>query len=273
MRGVSHEVFRMNCHDLEGIVDDLARGQMMEASLREKALAHAGSCASCAMRLADERALTAGLRAVAAATVADEAPPSVESTLLTAFREQRLAMRAPVFAGARYSARRWAYVAVGAAALAVIVMLLSLSASRSQVSKPPVLEKAGGAETAIPPTTEDRIFAPPPSPGTNGKKLVSVRSSTRSKGTPRRITNAGQSNRAVEKRDDSMDEIATDFIPLMNRESLAQLDSGQVMRVELPRSALMSYGLPMNMERADERIKADVLVGNDGLARAIRFVR
>jgi hypothetical protein len=29
----------------------------------------------------------------------------------------------------------------------------------------------------------------------------------------------------------------------------------------------------MNMERADERIKADVIVGNDGLARAIRFVR
>jgi hypothetical protein len=59
----------------------------------------------------------------------------------------------------------------------------------------------------------------------------------------------------------------------MNRESLAQLDSGQVMRVELPRSALMSFGLPMNMERANERIKADVIVGDDGLARAIRFVR
>jgi hypothetical protein len=29
----------------------------------------------------------------------------------------------------------------------------------------------------------------------------------------------------------------------------------------------------MDMERATERIKADVVVGNDGLARAIRFVR
>ncbi len=54
---------------------------------------------------------------------------------------------------------------------------------------------------------------------------------------------------------------------------LAQMDGGQVMRVELPRSALMSFGLPMDMERAGERIKADVVVGNDGLARAIRFVR
>jgi len=68
-------------------------------------------------------------------------------------------------------------------------------------------------------------------------------------------------------------EIATDFIPLMNKETLAQMDGGQVMRVELPRSALMSFGLPMDMERASERIKADVVVGNDGLARAIRFVR
>jgi hypothetical protein len=68
-------------------------------------------------------------------------------------------------------------------------------------------------------------------------------------------------------------EIATDFFPLVNREALNQLDSGQLVRVELPRSALMSFGLPMNMERAGERIKADVVVGEDGLARAIRFVR
>ena len=68
-------------------------------------------------------------------------------------------------------------------------------------------------------------------------------------------------------------EIATYFIPLMNRELFTQIDGGQVMRVELPRSALMSFGLPMDMERASERIKADVVVGNDGLARAIRFVR
>jgi hypothetical protein len=46
-----------------------------------------------------------------------------------------------------------------------------------------------------------------------------------------------------------------------------------MVRVELPRSALVSFGLPMNVERADERIKADVLVGDDGVARAIRFVR
>lgn len=69
------------------------------------------------------------------------------------------------------------------------------------------------------------------------------------------------------------EEIATDFIPLTHDNSLTSEDSGQVMRVELPRSALVSFGLPMNVERAGGRVKADVLVGEDGVARAIRFVR
>jgi hypothetical protein len=51
------------------------------------------------------------------------------------------------------------------------------------------------------------------------------------------------------------------------------LDDVQVVRVELPRSALQSFGLPVNAERAGERVKADVLLGHDGVARAIRFVR
>jgi hypothetical protein len=59
----------------------------------------------------------------------------------------------------------------------------------------------------------------------------------------------------------------------MGGSDLTPIDSGSLVRVELPRSALESFGLPMNMERAGERIKADVLVGSDGLARAIRFVR
>jgi hypothetical protein len=50
-------------------------------------------------------------------------------------------------------------------------------------------------------------------------------------------------------------------------------DGGQLVRVELPRSAMLSMGLPVNMDRYSERVKADVLLGADGLARAIRFVQ
>jgi hypothetical protein len=33
------------------------------------------------------------------------------------------------------------------------------------------------------------------------------------------------------------------------------------------------FGLPVNAERAAEPVQADVLLGDDGLAQAIRFIR
>jgi len=45
------------------------------------------------------------------------------------------------------------------------------------------------------------------------------------------------------------------------------------VRVELPRSTIVSMGFALNMDRSGEKVKADVLMGADGLARAIRFVQ
>jgi hypothetical protein len=69
------------------------------------------------------------------------------------------------------------------------------------------------------------------------------------------------------------DGIATDFIPLTYGASLSGTDGGHVVRLELPRTALAQFGLPVNAERSGEPVTADVLLGEDGLARAIRFVR
>ena len=71
----------------------------------------------------------------------------------------------------------------------------------------------------------------------------------------------------------SNSEIATDFFPVGDGSALNLQDGGQLVRVELPRSALVRFGLPVNIDRANQRVKADVLVGADGLARAIRFVQ
>jgi hypothetical protein len=53
---------------------------------------------------------------------------------------------------------------------------------------------------------------------------------------------------------------------------LIPLESGRIVRVRMPRSNLIPLGIPFNQERANETIKADVLLSNDGLARAIRLV-
>jgi hypothetical protein len=68
-------------------------------------------------------------------------------------------------------------------------------------------------------------------------------------------------------------EVVTRFMPLGYAGPINLQDGGQVVRVALPRSAMLSLGLPVNMDRYSESVKADVFLGVDGLARAIRFVQ
>src|SRR5262249_44181636 len=79
------------------------------------------------------------------------------------------------------------------------------------------------------------------------------------------------SNRRSAVNSDSR-ELVTQFFPVMQGGELIPLESGQIVRVRMPRSNLIPWGIPFNQERANETIRADVLVSNDGLARAIRFV-
>jgi hypothetical protein len=69
------------------------------------------------------------------------------------------------------------------------------------------------------------------------------------------------------------DEVATDFFPLTYTADSNLPESRHVVHVRIPRTALIAFGLPMNVERAGELIKADVVIGDDGLARAIRFIQ
>ncbi|MGH9626955.1 MAG: hypothetical protein ACRD7E_01115 [Bryobacteraceae bacterium] len=68
------------------------------------------------------------------------------------------------------------------------------------------------------------------------------------------------------------DPIATEFVALPFAPAFTSYDRGQIVRVQLPRSSLRTFGFPVNPERASERVKADVVLGEDGIARAIRFV-
>ena len=67
-------------------------------------------------------------------------------------------------------------------------------------------------------------------------------------------------------------EIATDFFALTSGAELDGMESGQLVRVRLPRNAMSSYGLPVNHDRLDEPVTAQVLISQDGVARAIRFL-
>jgi len=68
-------------------------------------------------------------------------------------------------------------------------------------------------------------------------------------------------------------EYATDFVPISYGGVQKPMESGEVIRMEMPRSALIAFGLPVNADRADTPVKAELLLGEDGMARAIRFLR
>lgn len=250
----------MNCQNFEIIINDLARDQIMDVAARDSALGHTSVCGRCAARLADEKMLTAGLRRLAASANAEEAPARVEARLLAALREQKtLSPSANVVNPYPHRLRRFAI-----AAAAAILVVLALAATRfNQSGKLILIEQAQQLNI------KDQLAEPSRAVPVERQPVLAIRNQPRSpqkinrqKGQPPHPPDAGATH-----------EIATDFIPLVHGDSMNLMESGQLVRVELPRSALVSFGLPMDMERANQRVKADVVVGNDGLARAIRFVR
>lgn len=67
-------------------------------------------------------------------------------------------------------------------------------------------------------------------------------------------------------------EVATDFLPLPYYH--VPMNTGSTVRIEVPAQTLVSFGLaPGDFREGDGKVLADVLVGEDGLARAVRFVR
>jgi len=65
-------------------------------------------------------------------------------------------------------------------------------------------------------------------------------------------------------------EIVTEFFPLMD--DAPPFERGELLRVSLPASAMRSVGVPVSEDRLADMVQADVLVGEEGLARAIRFI-
>jgi hypothetical protein len=65
-------------------------------------------------------------------------------------------------------------------------------------------------------------------------------------------------------------EVVTPFIPLMAVQP--PFERGEVVRVVVPAEMMRDVGLPVTDAQLTGQVEADVLVGQEGLARAIRFV-
>lgn len=100
--------------------------------------------------------------------------------------------------------------------------------------------------------------------------IVSTKaSSTRVKKavTPSKKTIVKLTQTAPEK---DLPEIKSEFIALSYARNP---ESGQIVRVKVPSSMMVSLGLVSSVEKPTSLVNAEILVGDDGMTHAIRFIR
>lgn len=232
----------MTCEQFQSIVQDLElRGALDEATCA-LAQMHAQGCPLCAALRAQFRALKAGLKSLEAGEAGDSAPPRVEAILRSAFlRRKWEAARAK-------SMRRWAAVGIAAA------LLLTAGVASRMLRRPKAPTGYSQAETiaGIKPAPQPASGAGPATPGTS--RIAEGK-------TFRNSSGGGPSD----------DDLAADFVPYPAGGAILPYENAQIVRVNLPGSALVAMGYPLDGDRAGERFTADLLVGEDGLPRAIRF--
>lgn len=270
----------MSCQDFKKVVEELADGRLMDAAARDAGLSHAARCVECAAPLMEARGIGAGLR-VAARAETEEAPVRVRASLLAAFAEQHrtgLAAERPedaqpanvIALPTRRAARSW--FAVGAAAAAAVVLLALALSSLVRVSP-------DGSPSKLQDVSEGRPLLTQPIPvkvekpgifvsGDVARQNPSKRSQTRRSKATRSLKALGQREPA-----EAAQAEGNAYLPLTWLADAAAMESGTVVRVEMSRSALISLGVPVELNRSDELLKADVVLGDDGVARAIRLVR
>jgi hypothetical protein len=248
----------MNCHDFEKLALALARNSLLDATERDQGLIHTEVCNRCAARLAEERVLLARVRAVAVEMAGEEPPARVDALLLAAFRAQTAATASSTVIPAQGRAGRWSGWKLAAVAAGILILISVMA----------ILWKSTSSRM---PRREERAVAPTPvnTPGPQADPPVGRDqvANEQPKNLPKRV------RRRAPVRSPDEAEVVTQFFPLREGEDLTTLESMQMVRVVLPGSALGEVGLPFDPETVNEPVKADVVLGQDGLARAIRFVR
>jgi hypothetical protein len=242
----------MTCMDCQDQMLEVARRRA--APLVERAvLAHVDGCPACLSMLERERAVSAGLRALAAADASLEAGHGLEAKLLSAFASERVAQRG--LPGV--SIRRWLPVAAGlmlSTGLAGWWLTGRAAQPPSQSGAPFLASSSAPSQKASPVPVDASISAvapPQPLPARAATTRVTTRRARPATPAPVQVTG---------------------FMAIPAADGLPDFESGEIVRVGIPVSSLPAYGVEIPPDALSAAVQADFLVGQDGQARAIRLV-
>jgi hypothetical protein len=254
------------CEEVREILLSVARGEIVTAGGQRFLREHVEACPQCRRRLANERMLTAGLSAVASGLAGDP-PPAVRAALMQEFRRQRAVtpIHRPVM--------RW--VAAGAVAAALLLALFGLKGRRQEpVIAPTQVLVATVKPAPVAPTVVPVEPARVPSPLVQAP-AVQAKVVHPYSGRPKAHPTSTKAHRVstVEKPVEAPAEVATDFFEIPYVEPLRPDERADVFRIQMPRANMAVFGLPVTGGRLDSRVTADVLAGEDGVVRAVRFIR
>lgn len=172
------------------------------------------------------------------------APASLEAALTDAFRAQHARKITPF--------RKWFWVPAAVAASLVVGVAWRLSAPTAIPDPPRMVASVGTPMPVL----------------RNEPKSEPVRQTVRPKA--RAASKTRKSVRPPEKFDvaETPRRQPEVFVEIPYAPPFSAYDGGQVVRVNMPGSSVRRLGLPVSVDR----VQADVLLGNDGIARAIRLV-
>ena len=187
----------------------------------------------------EERLLTSLLREVAEADAGMTVRADLEERVMGQWERSRTA------------AGTWTAARVTLAFAVAVAVLLAVAGSVRFRSAP---------ETVTPPRTADAIItaSPPDAIAESIRESVALES----------VVSRPKSSRQREPARPNL--LIVDFVPLMPMTADELSGSFQIVRVQMPRAALGALAATLDVGRADDAIEADVLLGEDGMARAIR---
>ena len=246
----------MTCRQLRPYIVDFARGASDALAVEAHITRHLRGCPDCAALLERERILSAALQRATAAVVVPPVTADRERVLLDGFDRLHAAMRPST----RLLVWRWA------PAFAVVVAAAAFAGWRMIV--PPIAPPA----RVTPLAARDSVPAPPPRTESVAQPPANVDAAPRERVQPVAARASRRPRRPAAMSDAELAYLEAPFVLWPGAEAAPALESGSVVRARLPAAILPALGLSPPPSSAGD-VAVDMLIGQDGFARAVRLVK